>query len=31
MGIDMDWDWMRRTLPTGVEAAVDGLTIEFPT
>jgi phosphoribosyl 1,2-cyclic phosphate phosphodiesterase len=28
MGIDMDWDWMRRTLPPGVEAAWDGMTIE---
>jgi phosphoribosyl 1,2-cyclic phosphate phosphodiesterase len=28
MGIDMDWDWLHRNLPSGVEAASDGMTIE---
>ncbi|GAN82933.1 MBL fold metallo-hydrolase [Novacetimonas hansenii] len=27
MGPDMDWDWMQRHLPAGVEAAYDGLTL----
>ncbi|MEO8714809.1 MAG: MBL fold metallo-hydrolase [Acetobacteraceae bacterium] len=28
MGTDLDWDWMARNLPTGVEAGHDGLVIE---
>jgi phosphoribosyl 1,2-cyclic phosphate phosphodiesterase len=28
MGSDMDWDWMRRNLPPGVEAGYDGLVLE---
>ena len=31
MGPDLDWDWMRRHLPAGVEAAFDGMVIEPPT
>jgi phosphoribosyl 1,2-cyclic phosphate phosphodiesterase len=28
MGIDMDWGWLRRHLPDGVEPAQDGLTLD---
>ena len=29
MGTDMDWAWLEEHLPLGVEAAMDGLTLEF--
>lgn len=29
MGPDMDWDWMRRNLPPGVEAGYDGLVLDL--
>ncbi len=29
MGPDMDWGWMARNLPAGVEAGVDGMTIDL--
>jgi phosphoribosyl 1,2-cyclic phosphate phosphodiesterase len=29
MGTDMDWDWMARNLPPGVEAGHDGLVCEL--
>ncbi len=28
MGVDMDWAWMARNLPPGLEAAFDGMQIE---
>ncbi len=31
MGPDLDWAWMERHLPAGVEAAYDGMVIERPT
>ena len=30
MGPDMDWAWMQRTLPGGIEAGYDGLVIDLP-
>ncbi|MCP9318415.1 MBL fold metallo-hydrolase [Acetobacter persici] len=30
LGPDMDWAWMRNTLPAGVEAAYDGLSFTLP-
>ena len=30
MGIDLDWAWMIKRLPTGAEPATDGMTIEIP-
>jgi phosphoribosyl 1,2-cyclic phosphate phosphodiesterase len=30
MGPDLDWGWMQAHLPPGVEAAMDGLVVEFP-
>jgi len=30
MGNDMDWDWLQRNLPPGIEAAHDGQTITVP-
>ena len=27
MGTDMDWDWMRRNLPAGLEPAFDGMVL----
>ena len=30
MGPDMDWDWMHRNLPPGVEAGFDGLVLDLP-
>jgi phosphoribosyl 1,2-cyclic phosphate phosphodiesterase len=30
MGIDLDWAWMAKGLPPGMEAAVDGMTLECP-
>ncbi len=30
MGTDMDWGWMRASLPPGVEPAYDGMVIEMP-
>jgi phosphoribosyl 1,2-cyclic phosphate phosphodiesterase len=30
MGIDMDWAWMRASLPPGVEPAQDGLLLDVP-
>jgi phosphoribosyl 1,2-cyclic phosphate phosphodiesterase len=29
MGYDMDWDWLQRHLPAGVEPAYDGLVVEI--
>jgi phosphoribosyl 1,2-cyclic phosphate phosphodiesterase len=29
MGPDLDWDWMARKLPAGIEPAFDGLMLEF--
>ena len=29
MGPDMDWRWMQEHLPSGIEAAIDGMTLEF--
>jgi phosphoribosyl 1,2-cyclic phosphate phosphodiesterase len=29
MGPDLDWAWLRRRLPAGVEAAHDGMVLEF--
>ncbi len=29
MGTDMDWDWMQRSLPAGLEAAFDGMVLSF--
>jgi phosphoribosyl 1,2-cyclic phosphate phosphodiesterase len=29
MGPDMDWAWLRQHLPPGVEAAMDGMALEF--
>jgi phosphoribosyl 1,2-cyclic phosphate phosphodiesterase len=28
MGVDLDWEWMRGTLPAGVEACFDGLVLD---
>ncbi|MBO6037721.1 MAG: MBL fold metallo-hydrolase [Acetobacter sp.] len=28
MGVDMDWGWLQKNLPQGVEAAYDGMVIE---
>lgn len=28
MGTDLDWDWLARTLPAGVEAGYDGMVLE---
>jgi phosphoribosyl 1,2-cyclic phosphate phosphodiesterase len=28
MGTDMDWDWLRRNLPPGVEPGYDGMVLE---
>ncbi|MEJ1976272.1 MAG: MBL fold metallo-hydrolase [Acetobacteraceae bacterium] len=30
MGYDMDWDWLQRHLPPGVEPAFDGMVVDFP-
>ncbi|MBE7210234.1 MAG: MBL fold metallo-hydrolase [Gluconacetobacter diazotrophicus] len=30
MGTDLDWDWMARELPPGLEAGRDGLELRFP-
>jgi len=30
MGYDLDWSWMRRRLPAGIEPAHDGLILECP-
>jgi phosphoribosyl 1,2-cyclic phosphate phosphodiesterase len=30
MGPDMDWAWLQEHLPTGVEPAMDGLSVSFP-
>ncbi len=30
MGPDLDWDWMQRNLPAGVEAGFDGQVLECP-
>ncbi len=30
MGYDMDWDWLQRHLPPGVEPAFDGLVVDVP-
>jgi phosphoribosyl 1,2-cyclic phosphate phosphodiesterase len=30
MGYDMDWDWLQRHLPPGVEPAYDGLVVDIP-
>ena len=30
MGPDMDWAWMRNTLPAGMEAGYDGMVLDFP-
>lgn len=30
MGNDMDWSWLRRTLPPGVEPGYDGMIIDVP-
>lgn len=30
MGYDLDWAWMRRHLPTGIEPAYDGLILDCP-
>ena len=29
MGIDLDWTWLQRHLPAGMEPAVDGMVLEF--
>jgi phosphoribosyl 1,2-cyclic phosphate phosphodiesterase len=29
MGVDMDWAWLRRNLPVGVEPGFDGMVLEF--
>jgi phosphoribosyl 1,2-cyclic phosphate phosphodiesterase len=30
MGTDLDWGWMQRNLPPGIEPAFDGMVIEVP-
>lgn len=30
MGIDLDWAWLRETLPPGIEPGHDGLVLEVP-
>ena len=30
MGNDMDWAWMMRNLPRGIEPAYDGMEITIP-
>ena len=30
MGTDLDWAWLRRTLPPGVEPGFDGMVLECP-
>jgi phosphoribosyl 1,2-cyclic phosphate phosphodiesterase len=30
MGTDMDWAWMERNLPAGVEAGYDGMVLDMP-
>ena len=30
MGPDMDWSWMQRTLPAGIEPGYDGLVVNLP-
>ena len=30
-GTDLDWDWMTRNLPSGVEPGHDGMVLEMPT
>ncbi len=30
MGIDLDWAWLKATLPEGVEPAFDGMEFQFP-
>jgi phosphoribosyl 1,2-cyclic phosphate phosphodiesterase len=29
MGPDLDWAWMQRNLPPGVEPAYDGMVLEL--
>ena len=29
MGTDMDWAWLRQTLPAGVEPGYDGMILEL--
>jgi phosphoribosyl 1,2-cyclic phosphate phosphodiesterase len=30
MGNDLDWAWMRRNLPPGIEPGFDGMVLEIP-
>jgi phosphoribosyl 1,2-cyclic phosphate phosphodiesterase len=30
MGTDMDWSWLGRNLPVGIEAGYDGMVLEIP-